>query len=81
MPAWLQIVVESYLLKLAEQPSALSRAVVSPPYPPGGMISEFDHGPIDGANHHVTIFFRYSQDETTLIVRAIGHTELYPGLP
>ncbi len=80
MPPWLPKVVESWLLKLGQRPSAFSRAVVSPPFPPGGMMSEFDHGPIDGANHHVAIFFRYSQDETTLVVDGIGHTEQYRGL-
>jgi hypothetical protein len=37
---------------------------------------EFSHGPIDKSLHHFAIFFRYSQDETQLIVFAIGHTAL-----
>jgi hypothetical protein len=40
------------------------------------MVSEFDHGPIAGTLHHVAVFFQYSQDETKLIVFAIGHTAL-----
>ena len=76
MPLWLQGIVESHLSRLANAPSTMSRIVVSPPYPPGGMISEFSHGPIDGFLHHVALFFRYSQDETRIVVQSIGYTLL-----
>jgi len=76
LPDWLRGIVESYLFRLAESPSALSRPVVSPPYPPGGMMSEFDYGPVGDTLHHVAIFFKYRQDETKLVIRAIGYTAL-----
>jgi hypothetical protein len=81
LPPWLQAVVEAHLWELAESPSALSRPVVSPPYPPGGMMSQFDHGPLDGVWHHFAVFFRFRQDETGLVVFAIGHTALRMGPP
>jgi hypothetical protein len=40
------------------------------------MISEFDHGPIGNNTYHIAVFFRYSQDETQLIVYGIGWTSL-----
>lgn len=76
LPVWLQGVLESRLEGLAKSPSAFARPVASPPYPPGGMIFEFDHGPIDGKTHHIAVFFRFGQDETTLHIEAIGHIEL-----
>jgi hypothetical protein len=75
-PEWLREAVESDLGDLSRSPSTFARTVVSPPYPPGGMVSEFDHGPIAGTLHHIAVFFHYSQDETRLIVSAIGHTRL-----
>ena len=73
MPTWLQSSVEAYLLRtLAESPTSVSRPSVTPPYPPGGMISETQCGPIDGETYYVTVFFRYNQDETSLIVSMIG---------
>lgn len=76
LPVWLQGVVESRLGDLSKSPASCARAVASPPYPPGGMVFEFDHGPIGNTLHHIAIFFHYSQDETKLIVGAIGHTAL-----
>jgi hypothetical protein len=72
----LQEVVESRLIDLSLSPTSYARPVVSPPYPPGGVVFEFDYGPIGNTLHHFAIFFRYSQDETNLIVFAIGHTAL-----
>ncbi len=68
--------VESRLLDLAELPVALSRPAVSPPHPPGGIIYEFDDDSDPITVHHFGIFFRYSSDETHLVVIAIGHTAL-----
>jgi hypothetical protein len=74
MPEWVQRLTDGYLRELAHSPSSESRTVVSPPYPvSGGMVAETDLGPIDGTIYHITVFFRYSQDETTLIVTGIGH--------
>lgn len=69
----LQSLTESHLMSLGDHPSALSRSAVSPPYPPGDMISEtfFDIG--DGRRHFITVFFQYSQDETSLNILRIGH--------
>jgi hypothetical protein len=75
MPVWLQITVEAHLQRLAQRPSALSRAVVSPPHPPGGMISEFDHGPIDGINHHISVFFQISAPD----IRAARSANIWSG--
>jgi hypothetical protein len=76
LPAWALEIVESHLVELARSPTTLSRPVVSPPHAPGGMISEFDHGPIGSTLYHFMVFFRYSQDEAGLDVFGIGHTEL-----
>ncbi len=76
LPVWLQEVMDVHLLNLPRSPSELSRPVVSPPYPPGGMMSEFDHGPLDEVLHHFAVFFRFHPDETRLIVFGIGHTAL-----
>src|SRR5271154_5152011 len=67
LPVWIREIVESHLPELARSLSTLSRRVVSPPYPPGGMVFEFDHGPIGNTLYHLAVFFRYSQDETKLI--------------
>jgi hypothetical protein len=79
LPLWLQGAVESHLLRLGASPHTLSRTVVSPPYPPGGMMSEFNISHEPSVLHHISVFFRYSQDETRLIVTAIGHRALYAG--
>jgi hypothetical protein len=73
LAVWLRERTESHLTSLSNHPSVLSRPSVSPPYPPGGMISEvcFESG--DGVSHYITVFFLYGQDETSLIVTRIGH--------
>jgi hypothetical protein len=68
--------VESRLLRLGQSPSTLSRPPVSPPYPPGGMVYEFDYELDETARHHFAVFFRYGSDEMRLIVFAIGYTRL-----
>ena len=73
MPLWLQSSVESYLTRLAVSSSSISRPAVSPPHPPGGMVAETDCGPVDGRSYHITVFFLYSQDETSLIITRIGY--------
>lgn len=77
LPIWLLEPVRDHLARLARSPASWSRTVVTPPYPPiGDMMSEFDWGPADNTLHHFVFFFRYSQDETSLIVSSIGHTAL-----
>jgi hypothetical protein len=39
-------------------------------------MSEFNWGPVDKTLHHFVFFFRYSQDEASLIVSSVGHTSL-----
>jgi hypothetical protein len=77
LPIWLLEPVREHLSRLARSPLTLGRTVVSPPYPPiGGMMSEFDWGPADDTLHHFVFFFRYGQDETSLIVSSVGRTAL-----
>lgn len=77
-PPHLRNFVEDHLRRLGASPGSLSRLAASPPHPPGGMISEADY--VVGAEwHHISIFYRYSQDETALIVVAIGHVDYSPG--
>src|SRR4051794_1007136 len=71
---WLRDIVDELLLDLGRSPWAKSRPVVSPPYPPGGMMSESDHCDADGIFHHIAVFFRY-KNESVLVVNGIGHTE------
>ena len=75
LPLPLQQFVENHLVRLGHAPATLSRPSVSPPYPPGGMISEFDFEDGDTL-HHFAVFFVYSQDETKLFVTGIAHSEL-----
>jgi hypothetical protein len=65
--------IRTHLVILGDRPTSVARRVVSPPYPPGGMIDEFDYWEPD-FRHHFTVFFRYSKDETRLIVTFIGYT-------
>jgi hypothetical protein len=79
LPPFLQEFVTKQLLTLGDSPSLLSRPVVSPPFPPiGGMIYEFMYE-IGQEVHNFTVFFRYSQDELSLVVTFIGHTDLQIG--
>jgi hypothetical protein len=70
----LRAAVEARLEELEVSPSRWSRPTVSPPYLAGGMMSELDCEPGDGLIHHFVIFFRFSRDETKIIVSGIGHT-------
>jgi hypothetical protein len=79
LPPGLQHLVENHLLRLGDSPSSASRPAVSPPYPPSGMIYEFDSPVERGILHHFTVFFRYGQDEKSLSIYAIGHGELKVG--
>jgi len=75
LPPPLQQFVEHHLDVLADAPTAVSRPTVSPPYAPGGMMYEFDYV-FGGEWHQFAIFFLYGQNEKTLIVTGIGHTDL-----
>jgi hypothetical protein len=71
LPSHLQQFLEARLVELSGSPSRKSRRSVSPPYPPDVMLYEVDYH-VAGERWHFTVFFRYSQDETSLIVRGIG---------
>lgn len=71
LPVWLQGPVENHLVDLANKQSVLGRKAVSPPYPPDGMISEKHIEIGDRTSYQVTIFYHFSQDETSLIIRHI----------
>jgi hypothetical protein len=64
-----------HAMTLAESPSSLSRPAVSPPFAPGGMISEFTL-PVGETLHHVVFFFMYTADETTLRIMNIDYSAL-----
>jgi hypothetical protein len=73
LPPDLQPFVAHHLDLLGRSPASLSRSAVSPPYPAGSQMYEFDQD-FDGATfHHFVSFFRYGQDEATLYVLGIGH--------
>lgn len=71
-------IVNSKLTELAKDPFSLSRKTVSPPYPPGGMMREFDTITSNGVMHYFVVLFRFGEDEKTLIVRGIGHRTYDP---
>ncbi len=70
----LQAFVETRFSELGQSPTQLSRRAVSPPYPPGFQIYEFDFDVPGEDRHHFAVLFRYGQDEASLHVAAIGHT-------
>jgi hypothetical protein len=63
--------VSHELGKLAETPVSLSRPSATPPYPSGYQVYEFFR---KGQNRTTgfSVLFKYSQDETRLLVAAIG---------
>jgi hypothetical protein len=75
LPDEFRTIVEQHLIDLAQSPVSLSRRAVFP-YPPGSQLYEFDvdYGGQDW--DHFAILFRYSQDETSLVVIGIGHSKL-----
>lgn len=77
---WLQDAVFAHLGRLAKNPHLFSRRTVSFPYGIDGMMSEFDYGPIGNESYFFTIFYRFSLDETALIVTGIGFRRFGPSL-
>jgi hypothetical protein len=71
-------IVNAKLKELAKDPTSMSRKTVSPPYPPGGMMREFDAITPDGVMHYFVALFYFSQDEKSLIVHGIGHRAYDP---
>lgn len=78
---WLRDVLHSNLDRLAKTPSLLGRKTVSFPFGGDGMMYEFDHGPIGNTYYYFTIIYRFSQDETSLVVTKIGFREYDPTRP
>jgi hypothetical protein len=75
LPVWLQRDAESYISDiLAKDPvraaSKPERGVLGREV---GARSNLQIGPIDGAIHHLTFLFRFSQDETKIEITAIGY--------
>ena len=75
LPSHMQHFLEARLNELGESPSALSRPTVSPPFPPNFMLYEVDYD-VAGERWHFSIHFRYSRDETSLMVAGIGAQRL-----
>ena len=71
-------IVNSKLRELAKDPFSLGRKTVSPPFPPGGMMREFDTLDPDGVMHYFVVLFCFGEDEKTLIVHGIGHRSYDP---
>jgi hypothetical protein len=62
------------LLSLGKEPSKFSRPVAVPSLNFAGMAARFAHEASDGTMHRIEVLFQYSQDETKLLVYAIGDT-------
>jgi hypothetical protein len=73
LPVHVQQFLEKRLDDLSKSPVTLSRPSVSPPYPPGHMIDEVDYA-LGQERWHLSILFRYHQDEAHLIVTGIGRS-------
>ena len=80
LPVDLQAVLEKKLNGLADDPLQTGGAMRSPG-PNAGMVLPFEHGPVDGKIHHFCIYFRFGQDEQSLIIREITHHEFDDDAP
>src|SRR4051794_3358806 len=58
----LQTFVEAQLRRLAESPATLSRPSISPPYPPGLQMYQFQYDIESYTWDFFTVFFKYGQD-------------------
>ena len=74
LPVSLRNALKRELSRLADDPVRSSRRSVSPPYPPGQMY-QFECVVRD-RRHLLTVLFRYSSDERTLVIFGIGRQEL-----
>lgn len=70
-----QVQIARQLRRLAKSPAALSWPSVTPPYPPGYQMFEFDLWSKTHRHHFVTLF-KYRSNETEIFIHAIGHTKL-----
>jgi hypothetical protein len=75
LPLDLRLYVLAHLVQLSSSPLEFARQVVSPPFPRGGMMYEF-HQRFEDELHPFTVLFHYAEDEATLLVDHIGHTEM-----
>jgi len=71
----LQNAAEACINRFCQSPVSLSFQSVTPPYPPNRQMYEVQHD-LDGELHVLVFFFRYRDDEETLIVTDIGHRKL-----
>jgi hypothetical protein len=75
LPLHVQSFLEQQINRIAGNPSAMSRSAPFP-YPPG-QFSEFDYE-FEGVKYHLTVHFRFGQDERTLVVYGIGRVKHSP---
>jgi hypothetical protein len=81
-PAYLQDAISSRIAKICAAPSQFSRPAVFPYHPNKGMISILQYPVDDNTTDVVTIFFRFSQDESRILISDFGHYTLDgPGDP
>lgn len=79
LPVMLRNSLRTELERLCESPATLSRPSVTPPYPPGYQLFEFDKVVSDEV-HYFSVLFRYASDEQTLLIHGIGHRRRNTGL-
>ncbi|MEM6552643.1 MAG: type II toxin-antitoxin system RelE/ParE family toxin [Planctomycetota bacterium] len=60
------------IYELCEAPVLLSRPASTPPYPPGFQCYEVQVRVAD-IRYQITVLFKYSDDETSLLIYRIGH--------
>lgn len=76
LPSEFVDVVESHLLQLAAEPTALSIPIASPPFPPRGQLFHFHVVDLQNRQWFFTVIFRYSQDETAIHILSVTWREL-----
>jgi mRNA-degrading endonuclease RelE of RelBE toxin-antitoxin system len=74
LPQHLRTVIVERLVQLGDSPASLSRPTVFP-YPSGYQLFEFNEDRGEEFWHHFAVLFRYGQDETTLHILGVGHSE------
>jgi hypothetical protein len=81
LPPWLQGIVEAHIRALAKSPLEFSLSEPCPVPDHGERYSWFEHGPIDGQNHHFAIFFNVDERERVVEIAIIAHHVFDEGSP